>query len=240
MPRFIEVLTLCTCCIVLSFLVLWQPASPQRANTHTNEQDSGRDSALSTTQAVGAQAQADSDAQVRRTNFGVTIRRPPGPPRIELAGTDLQGRSGSVACSTCHAVRKPNLENVSAETLDEFHQGMTFDHGKIACYACHNPANSDSLRLADGRAVQYQDVMTLCSQCHGPQATAFAHGAHGGMNGYWDLTRGPQTKNNCVDCHDPHAPTYPKMIVGFKPKDRFNSPTQHDSQHQGSAADDQH
>jgi hypothetical protein len=31
-------------------------------------------------------------------------------------------------------------------------------------------------------------------------------------------------KNNCIDCHDPHAPAYPKMIVGFKPKDRFNEP----------------
>jgi predicted CXXCH cytochrome family protein len=44
------------------------------------------------------------------------------------------------------------------------------------------------------------------------------------MNGHWDLTRGPQFKNNCVDCHDPHAPSFPKMIVGFNTKDRFNHP----------------
>lgn len=154
--------------------------------------------------------------------YPVVVRKPAGPPRIELDGTDPQGRSGSVACSTCHSVREPNFENVSAETLDEFHRGMTFRHGKIACYACHNPDSSDELRLADGTSVAFTDVMALCSQCHSPQATAFAHGAHGGMNGYWDLRRGPQMKNNCVDCHDPHAPTYPKMIVGFKPKDRFS------------------
>ena len=82
--------------------------------------------------------------------------------------------------------------------------------------------------------------MTLCSQCHGPQATAFEHGAHGGMNGYWDLTRGPQMKNNCIDCHDPHVPAYPKMIVGFKAKDRFNTPADTHDEHEGAAAHDQH
>lgn len=158
------------------------------------------------------------------TEFPVVVRKPEGPPRIELEGTDPQGRSASVACSTCHGVRPPNVQNISAETLDEFHQGMTFNHGKIACYACHHSGDSDSLRLADGTSVAYENVMTLCSQCHGPQATAFAHGAHGGMNGHWDLSRGPQLKNNCIDCHDPHEPRYPKMIVGFKPKDRFNAP----------------
>lgn len=172
------------------------------------------------------------------TSFLVTIRRPAGPPRIDLVGTDPQGRTGSVACTTCHSVRQPNLQNVSAATLDEFHQGMAFNHGKITCYACHNPDDADSLRLADGSPVAYQDVMALCSQCHGPQATAFAHGAHGGMNGFWDLSRGPQTKNNCIDCHDPHAPSYPKMVVGFKPRDRFNEPATHD--HEGAASHGDH
>ncbi len=168
----------------------------------------------------------------------IIIRQPSGPPRIELAGTDPQGRTGAVACSTCHAVRQPNLENVSAATLDEFHQGMTFNHGTIACYACHNPDGSDTLRLADGRRLGYESVMTLCAQCHGPQMTAYAHGAHGGMNGHWDLTRGPQMKNNCIDCHDPHAPSYPNMVVGFKPKDRFHEPISDDRSHEGEESHD--
>jgi hypothetical protein len=162
-----------------------------------------------------------------RSTYPVIIRKPSGPPRVQLAGADPLGRSAIVACSTCHAGRKPNLKNVSASTLDEFHQGMTFHHGNIACYACHNPEDADSLRLADGTRIEYETVMTLCSQCHGPQATAMEHGAHGGMNGHWDLTRGPQIKNNCIDCHDPHQPNYPKMVVGFKPKDRFNEPADH-------------
>ncbi|QDU89798.1 Doubled CXXCH motif (Paired_CXXCH_1) [Pirellulimonas nuda] len=153
--------------------------------------------------------------------YQVNIRRPSGPPLIELAGADPQGRAASVACSTCHSVRKPNLENKTAASLDEFHQGLTVNHGALACYACHSPDNADTLRLADGTTVEYVDVMTLCSQCHSKQAESFAHGAHGGMNGFWDLSRGPQTKNNCIDCHDPHAPKYPKMVVDFKPHDRF-------------------
>lgn len=115
---------------------------------------------------------------------------------------------------------------------------MAFDHGKIACYACHNPSDADGLRLADGTSVSYEDVMTLCSQCHSKQAESFAHGAHGGMNGHWDLTRGPQMKNNCIDCHDPHAPSYPKMVVGFKPKDRFNAPLDDHPDHQGAESHD--
>ncbi|TWU46913.1 hypothetical protein [Rubripirellula reticaptiva] len=160
--------------------------------------------------------------------FEVEIRRPGGPPRVELAGADPQGRAGSVACSTCHSVRKPNVDNRTAATLDEFHQGLQFNHGTIACYSCHHSQNTDSLRMADGTQIDFADVMTLCSQCHSKQAESFAHGAHGGMNGFWDLSRGPQTKNNCIDCHDPHAPAFPKMIVDFKPRDRFNEPVVHD------------
>jgi len=182
---------------------------------------------------IANESKSDDDQDAAASLFPVNVRAPSGPPRIELTGMDPQGRSGSVACSTCHAVRKPNTENVSAETLDEFHQGMTFNHGTITCYACHNPGDADSLRLANGTSVSYQNVMTLCSQCHGRQATAFSHGAHGGMSGHWDLTRGPQMKNNCIDCHDPHEPSYTKMIVGFKPKDRFNAPLDHDHEPEG-------
>lgn len=211
-------------CVVGAMVAVTITMYGKRADTHaTNVQAS--------TTAHDAQSEAASDEASKL--FPVLVRKPDGPPRIELAGVDPQGRSGSVACSTCHAVRPANLENVSANTLDEFHQGMTFNHGKIACYACHNPDGTDTLRLADGRPVDYTNVMTLCAQCHGPQMTAFKHGAHGGMNGHWDLTRGPQMKNNCIDCHDPHEPSYPKMVVDFKPKDRFNEPSEYGHEGQG-------
>lgn len=233
MPRFVSLLLAGAICLValISLVGLWQ--SSTRAAQPTN----GIVASASSQEPADIGA-ASSEAATAPNSFEVIVRRPAGPPRITLVGTDPQGRTGSVACSTCHSVRRPNTQNVSAATLDEFHQGMAFNHGKITCYACHNPGDADTLRLADGRPVAYQDVMTLCSQCHGPQATAFAHGAHGGMNGHWDLSRGPQTKNNCIDCHDPHAPSYPKMVVGFKPRDRFNEPAA--NEHEGAAPHGDH
>ena len=189
---------------------------------------------------ITAAVQLDDDAQSstaeRRANkpvslpvtavpvpgrFSVTIRKPQGPPRVVTPLKDIHGSSVTVACSTCHTTRPPNHQNKTVKTLDEFHSGMAFSHGTVSCLSCHNPNDYDSLQLADGSPVGFTDVMTLCGQCHGPQMKYYEHGVHGGLNGYWDLTRGPQQKNNCVDCHNPHAPQFPKMQPTFKPRDRF-------------------
>jgi len=164
---------------------------------------------------------AHSLATGTQAKFPIIIRRPDSPPRIDLGLVDASNKPITAACSTCHATRPANSNNRSPADLDEFHQSMTFAHGKVSCLSCHNPDNYDTLRLADGSAVEYADVMNLCAQCHGPQTRDYHHGAHGGMNGYWDRSRGPQTRNNCVDCHDPHAPSFPAMKPTFKPRDRF-------------------
>lgn len=65
------------------------------------------------------------------------------------------------------------------------------------------------------------EAITLCSQCHGPQRTSFDRGVHGGMTGHWDLSRGPRERNNCVDCHDPHAPKFVGGAPVHLPRDRF-------------------
>jgi len=83
--------------------------------------------------------------------------------------------------------------------------------------------------LADGTLVEFEDVMQLCGQCHGPQLRDHERGIHGGMNGYWDLRRGSQYKNHCVDCHSPHHPKFPQMKTQFKPHDRFLSESGHKS-----------
>lgn len=152
---------------------------------------------------------------------GVTIRRPNGPPRFDIGLTSMHGEKLNVACSTCHTAREPNILNRTTADLDEFHKGMGFSHGNLSCLACHNPKNYDTLHLADRTPLDFQDVMSLCSQCHGTQRRDYDHGAHGGMTGYWDLSRGPRVRNNCVDCHHPHQPKFPKMNPTFKPRDRF-------------------
>lgn len=156
--------------------------------------------------------------------FPVQINKPDGPPTVDTGGLDAHGAVVTVSCSTCHTIRQPNHLNKTVKSLDEFHSGMAFSHGTVSCLSCHNSNDYDALKLADGTRVEFTDVMTLCAQCHGPQMRDYQHGVHGGMNGYWDLTRGPQVKNNCVDCHNPHAPQFPKMQPTFKPKDRFLEP----------------
>ena len=190
---------------------------------------------------VGAAMQSDSNAidasadtsqpaatkPAPATRFAVQIRKPSGPPRVETDVKDAHGNLVTVACVTCHATRQPNHENKAVKQLDEFHVGLPFAHGSVNCLSCHNSNDYDSLKLADGTRVEFTGVMTLCAQCHGPQMKDYLHGAHGGMNGYWDLTRGPQLKNNCVDCHNPHSPQFPKMRPTFKPKDRFLEKDEH-------------
>lgn len=178
---------------------------------------------LAELKAVGHSANPEEETRRAKPahRFPVEIRRPAGPPVIELTEPDPLGRMGRVACTTCHSVRPPNMSNQRPSDLDEFHTGMPFEHGRLVCYSCHNPGNADTLRLADGRAVEYRQVMTLCGQCHGPQFRDYRRYSHGGVNGYWDLTRGGRVRANCIDCHDPHVPRFPKMIPTFKPKDRF-------------------
>jgi len=146
-------------------------------------------------------------------------------PRVQTGITDHAGRPATIACSTCHAIRTPNPANHAGTDLDQFHQGLQFQHGGSTCLSCHDPGNYDNLRLADGRKVAFENSIELCSQCHGPQRRDYDHGAHGGMNGYWDLTRGGRHRNTCIDCHDPHVPKYQSAFPMPHPRDRFQIPT---------------
>lgn len=154
----------------------------------------------------------------------VTIRMPAGAPTIPTGTVDEKGTPVTVACANCHAVRPPNGAAKLGEPLVTFHQGLVGRHGSLSCSSCHHPADGyATLRLADGKSVPYPEVMSLCAQCHGPQFRDYQHGAHGGMTGFWDLKLGGRVRNNCVDCHDPHAPRYPTVAPARGPIDRLPS-----------------
>jgi formate-dependent nitrite reductase cytochrome c552 subunit len=155
------------------------------------------------------------------TRFPVTINQPAGPPTIDTGKLDVMGRPILANCTTCHTTKVPNPRLNNGADLKDFHLGLTTNHGDRSCLSCHNPDDYNQLRLADGQPVMFKEVMTLCAQCHGPQYKDYQNGAHGGMTGYWDLTRGPRARNNCIDCHDPHAPQYPKFMPVLRPNDRF-------------------
>ena len=154
----------------------------------------------------------------------VHIKTPTGPPGIAAGLTNFQGQAVKVACSSCLGMTQPNIETRAVADLDQFHQGLKYNHGQLTCLSCHNAKNYDTLRLADSRPVEFKDVMTLCSQCHGPQRRDYDMGLHGGMNGHWDLTKGGRTRNNCIQCHDPHAPAFPLVMPVFPPRDRISVP----------------
>jgi hypothetical protein len=136
------------------------------------------------------------------------------------------GHAGVVAvtpCTTCHGREDPSPLPEAASQVSGPHMGLTLRHGTLRCAACHDAARRDQLHLADGRSIALLDAMELCAQCHGPQKRDYDHGAHGGMRGHWDLSRGPRERNHCVACHDPHAPAFGTFTPVAGPRDRFAS-----------------
>lgn len=154
----------------------------------------------------------------------VIIKRPAGTPKVATGLTNFHGQPVMVGCGSCHATTKPNIDTRTTADLDQFHQGLKYVHGNLTCLSCHNAKNYDTLRLADSRPVEFTEVMTLCSQCHGPQRRDYDMGLHGGMNGHWDLTKGGRTRNTCINCHDPHAPAFPLVMPVLPPRDRISVP----------------
>lgn len=142
---------------------------------------------------------------------------------IESGQTDALGQPVRIACATCHTLKETATLPESPGDLKEFHVGLAFDHGSNRCASCHvsEPRAEPKLRLADGTHVPMTEAMALCAQCHGPQYRDYQAGAHGGMSGAWDLSRGDRVRNHCVDCHDPHVPAYPSFKPTTRMRDRL-------------------
>jgi hypothetical protein len=112
-------------------------------------------------------------------------------------------------------------QQLYAFTKGKFHAGIQIVHGKQTCKSCHRPPRFEGFQLADGKPVSYQDVTLLCAQCHSRQSRDYQQGAHGGMTGYWDLDAGVRDRNHCIDCHNAHSPTFPRMLPAPHARDRF-------------------
>lgn len=141
-------------------------------------------------------------------------------PMVLTDQLDHRGNPVMAACSTCHTTREANYAAGPKALPQEFHQGLAYAHGDLNCLSCHNADNYDTLRRADGRRLAYDNVMALCSQCHGPQTRDYNKGSHGGMVGHWDLSKGDRQRNRCIDCHDVHTPAFPQVNPVFPPRDR--------------------
>lgn len=112
-------------------------------------------------------------------------------------------------CNDCHSELVPNPQR---RELVEMHDDIIFDHDSENrwCLACHNTNDRDSLRLAGGTLLGFNESYKLCGQCHGPKYRDWKLGIHGKRTGEWN---GEKQYRLCVSCHDPHSP----KIKSLKP-----------------------
>ncbi len=159
----------------------------------------------------------------------VTTRPRAGGPGAGLL-TTVKGHDGELVrapCSSCHSTRDNVPGRDGGDVPTDFHAGLTMRHGTLRCGQCHAAPEAnggfdyDALHLSDGSKVAVDAAITLCAQCHGPQTRDYKHGSHGGMQGHWDTRLGPRERNQCIHCHDPHAPAYVGMVPAPGPRDRF-------------------
>ncbi len=107
-------------------------------------------------------------------------------------------------CSECHADMEVNRER---RVLEDMHDDIVLDHGPKErwCFDCHNPDDRDSLRLANGTLISFEESYRLCGQCHGTIYRDWRQGIHGRREGYWN---GAKSYLLCAHCHNPHAPRF--------------------------------
>ncbi len=119
-------------------------------------------------------------------------------------------------CSECHADMDVNTER---RMLEDEHVEISesFNHASKQrwCLDCHNPANRDVLRLANGDLVSFEESYNLCGQCHGTIFRDWKAGIHGKRTGEWN---GRKQYRLCVHCHNPHSPKF-KPIKPLPPPD---------------------
>ena len=110
-------------------------------------------------------------------------------------------------CNDCHSELEPNLQR---RDLVDMHDDIVFDHDSENrwCLACHNTLDRDSLILAGGRLLGFNESYKLCGQCHGPKYRDWKIGIHGKRTGEWN---GNKQYLLCVHCHDPHSPKFKGM-----------------------------
>ncbi len=136
-------------------------------------------------------------------------------------------------CSDCHRIIPSPQETL--RTLTQ-HREIDLRHGlNTRCFNCHHRTQRDAFVDDFGAPIPWNQPQLLCAICHGPVYRDWQAGAHGRINGYWDTTRGPQTRRKCIECHDPHAPPFPPLrpapgpnTLRLGPQEPPQHPAEHD------------
>jgi hypothetical protein len=111
---------------------------------------------------------------------------------------------GIFPCSFCHSELTPNP---TRRDLTEEHTDIKLSHDEQHrwCLDCHDAADRDSLHLASGEKVPFEESYRLCGQCHGEKYRDWRSGVHGRRTGQWN---GPRQYLLCAHCHNPHQPRF--------------------------------
>ena len=130
---------------------------------------------------------------------------PPDQPAVLLEEPEMDEEYWP--CSDCH---EGEPTNYSVRVLEEDHENREdFYHGDRWCLDCHDADDRDSLHLADGTLVSFDETWKLCVQCHGGKLDDWRAGVHGKRTGHW---WGEKDYRSCVACHNPH-----KVDPAFEP-----------------------
>lgn len=145
------------------------------------------------------------------------IRQPKLEPSYPVAGYVYR-------CNDCH--RHIVSPSETDRRLTQ-HKEITLAHGiNTRCFNCHHPENRNAF-AGDGNAViPYDQPQQLCARCHGPVYRDWLHGSHGRTNGHWNASFGPMIRRKCIECHDPHAPSFMSLAPAPPPRSLRTSPSQ--------------
>ena len=110
-------------------------------------------------------------------------------------------------CNDCHSELEANSQR---RELVDMHDDIIFNHDSENrwCLACHSTFDRDSLVLAGGKLLAFNESYKLCGQCHGPKYRDWKLGIHGKRTGEWN---GKKQYLLCVHCHDPHSPKFKSL-----------------------------
>jgi hypothetical protein len=144
----------------------------------------------------------------------VSAQRPPAAPgeRVEVPPPPFS--DGIYPCSGCHEGMAPNR---TRRTLVDMHTDIELRHDEEHrwCLDCHNADDRDSLHLASGEKVPFEESYRLCGQCHGEKYRDWRAGVHGRRVGQWN---GHKQYLLCAHCHNPHKPRFAPIAPKPAPK----------------------
>jgi hypothetical protein len=130
------------------------------------------------------------------------VRQPKRVPQYRVASFTYQ-------CSDCHRIIPSPTETL--RTLGQ-HKEIHLRHGiNTRCFNCHHRTQRDAFVDDQGEPIPWSEPQLVCAKCHGPVYRDWQAGSHGRINGFWDTSRGVQTRRKCIECHDPHVPPFAPM-----------------------------